>query len=108
MSELNKPVYLVAHLAVKDLDDFLQRYGVGVLSQLQEAGAEILAASQPVLLEGDLDVNRTVLIKFPNADIANDWYTSEEYQPLKDLRINELTTSGSAVFVEGFGLSGPN
>jgi hypothetical protein len=29
-------------------------------------------------------------------------YFSKEYQQLKELRVNELTTSGSAVFVEGF------
>ncbi|MBN4075747.1 MAG: hypothetical protein COA71_13160 [SAR86 cluster bacterium] len=102
MSDKDKPVYLVANLAVKDLEDFIQRYGAGVMPQLQKAGAEILAAAQPQLLEGNQGINRTVLIRFPNADIANNWYSSEEYQPLKNLRINELTTSGSAVFVEAF------
>ena len=102
MSDMEKSVYLVAHLAVKDLDDFIQRYGVGVLTQFQEVGAEIIAASEPQLLEGNEDVNRTVIIRFPNAGIANKWYFSEEYQQLKDIRVNELTTSGSAVFVEAF------
>ena len=34
--------------------------------------------------------------------VAEAWYNSPEYQPMKDLRINELTEGGSAVFVEGF------
>jgi hypothetical protein len=34
--------------------------------------------------------------------VAEDWYNSAEYLPYKDLRINELTDSGSLVFVGGF------
>jgi len=30
------------------------------------------------------------------------WCNSLEYQPLKDLRINELREDGAAVVVEGF------
>jgi uncharacterized protein (DUF1330 family) len=43
-----------------------------------------------------------VIIRFPNADTAKKWYFSKEYQQLKELRVNEFTTSGSDVFVEGF------
>jgi hypothetical protein len=34
--------------------------------------------------------------------VAEDWYHSPEYLPYKDLRINELTSRNSLVFVRGF------
>ncbi|HMO80191.1 MAG TPA: DUF1330 domain-containing protein [Pyrinomonadaceae bacterium] len=102
MSSSDRPVYLVAQLAVKDLDDFMQRYVFGVSGQMQKAGAEVLAAAPPQILEGDQDVNRTVLIRFPSLEIATNWYESEEYLPFRELRKTELTTSGAVQFVEEF------
>jgi len=102
MNDSEKPVYFVVHLEVKDLDDFIQRYAIDVLGQLQKAGAAVLAAATPQLLEGELAANRTVVVRFPSMEVAKKWYDSEEYLPYKDLRLNELTAGGSAVFVEAF------
>lgn len=93
---------MVAQLAVKDLDDFMQRYVFGVSGQMQKAGAEVLAAAPPQIMEGDNAVNRTVVLRFPNMETATNWYESEEYLPFRELRKSELTTSGSVVFVEEF------
>jgi hypothetical protein len=35
------------------------------------------------------------------------WYDSAEYEPYKQLRINELTDSNSIVFLEGFPVNAP-
>jgi uncharacterized protein (DUF1330 family) len=56
----------------------------------------------PKVLEGIWGGNWTVVIRFPSMAVAEAWYNSPEYQPLKDLRINELTEGGALVFVEGF------
>lgn len=102
MSSSNKSVYLVAQFDVKDLEDFIQRYAIGVIGQLQKVGAEVLAAAPPQIVEGNVDVNRTVVIRFPSMKVAKTWYDSEEYQPFRELRKSELTNSGSAMFVEAF------
>jgi uncharacterized protein (DUF1330 family) len=34
-------------------------------------------------------------------EVAEAWYNSAEYEPFKNLRINELTDFGSCVFVDG-------
>ncbi|MBN4053568.1 DUF1330 domain-containing protein [Haliea sp. AH-315-K21] len=105
MNNSDNPVYLVAQLDVKNVEDFLQRYGSAVIGQLQKVGAKVLAATSPQVLEGDQVINRTVILQFPSLDVATQWYESEEYRALKELRINELTNSGTAVFVEAFDAS---
>lgn len=98
-----KPAYLVVQLQINDLDDYLQRYGLPMLAMFEARGAEVLAVSPtPAVLEGKWAGNWTVVVRFPSMQAAQEWYQSPEYQPLKELRINELTNSGSAVLVDGF------
>jgi len=40
-------------------------------------------------------------LRFPSMEMAQTWYNSAEYQPLKELRINELTDGGQILLVEG-------
>ena len=106
MTDKPIPAYLIAQLDVKDHKEYRERYGISVVEMLQKIGAEPLAAAAaPTVLEGEWKGNWTVVIRFPSMQAATDWYNSAEYQPLKNLRIGELTTGGSAVFVEGFDLS---
>ena len=43
--------------------------------------------------------NWTVLLKFPSNTTALDFINSEAYAPLKDLRINELTTGNQIILL---------
>ena len=51
-------------------------------------------------LEGDCAPNIPVLIEFPTADKARQWYESERYQPLKALRLEAAECR--AVLLDGF------
>ena len=103
MNDKTLPTYLLAKLNVKDPEDYMNRYGMPVLAQLEAAGAEVLAASpQPNVVEGEWDSNWTVLIRFPNMGSAMNFYNSDEYAPFLSLRKNELTHDGTALFIEGF------
>ena len=102
MTNVDKPVYLVGQIAVKDMDDFTNRYVVAVGAQLQSIGAELVIADAPEIVEGDPTINRTVVIRFPNRNVAKTWYESDEYAPYKKLRIEELTSGGTVSFVEEF------
>ena len=42
---------------------------------------------------------RIVLVQFPNKISALNWYNSEEYRPLKNLRLNNATSN--ILFIEG-------
>jgi uncharacterized protein (DUF1330 family) len=97
------PGYLIASLRVKNLEEYMQRYGMPAIAQLKEIGAEIeVASAEAAVLEGEWDCNWTVVIRFPSKEIATEYYNSPRYTPLRTLRINELTDSGSVVLVEGF------
>jgi len=98
-----KPAYLVVQLDIKNQEEYLQRYGLPVLAMLEDVGGEVLAASPaPVILEGEGAGKWTVVIRLPSMQAAQDWYQSKEYQPLKELRINELTEGGSVALIGGF------
>jgi uncharacterized protein (DUF1330 family) len=100
------PCYLIALLRVKNFEEYIQRYGMPAMAQLQAAGAELeVATAEPERLEGDWGCNWTVVIKFPSKAVAIAWYNSPGYAPLRELRINELTDGGSLVLAEGFDLS---
>jgi uncharacterized protein (DUF1330 family) len=100
------PCYMIALLRVKNYEEYIQRYGLPAMAQLQAAGAELeVAAAEAELLEGEWDCNWTVVIKFPSKAAATAFYNSPAYTPLRELRINELTDGGSIVLVEGFDLS---
>ena len=103
MSNAPAPAYLLVQLNVKNHEEYMQRYGKFVVAMFEKIGAHVVALSPaPKVVEGSWGGNWTVVIRFPSMAVAEAWYHSPEYQPLKDLRINELTEGGAAVFVEGF------
>ena len=42
---------------------------------------------------------RIVLVRFPNNDLASNWYNSEEYRHYKKLRLEKTTSN--ILFIEG-------
>jgi len=51
------------------------------------------------VLEGDWTPKRLVVIEFPSVEMAKGFYDSQEYGPLKELRIK--ATNSKMVLVEG-------
>jgi uncharacterized protein (DUF1330 family) len=109
MSTAPTPAYAMVHAKVKNHEELRQRYGKFVRPMLEKFGAQLIAGSPtPKVLEGSWDGNWAAVIRFPSMAVAEDWYNSPEYQPMKDLRINELTEGGtSVVFVEGLDPDAP-
>ena len=103
LSDGPRPVYFIALLRVPDIDRYRREYGRKLLPQLAAAGAKLLvAAPRPTVLEGDWEPTWTAVIQFPDREAALTWYHSEEYAPLKKLRLEELTTGGTAVLFDGY------
>lgn len=103
MSDSPRPAYLIARLEVKNHETYMERYGIPTIAVLRKFSADVLAASPaPRLLEGGWSSNWTVILRFPSLAIAEEFYRSAEYEPLKALRMKELTHGGSVLIVEGF------
>ncbi len=101
--ETPSPVYFLALLRVPNIEAYRRDYGRKVLRQLAAAGATLLVGSTtPIVLEGQWEATWTVLIQFPDRATALRWYQSEEYAPLKKLRLEELTTGGAAALFEAY------
>jgi len=102
MSDKKKPYYAMVQINIKDQNDFMERYAKHVFPILDKFKIKMLAGSfTPITKEGDFSGNWAAILEFPSREVADAWYDSKEYEPYKELRINELTDFSSLVFVEG-------
>jgi uncharacterized protein (DUF1330 family) len=102
MDDATKPAYGLVQLNIKDPGEFMERYAQHVFPILDAWGVEMIAGSTtPTTKEGSFSGNWAAVLRFPSMEVAEAWYASADYEPFKDLRINELTDFGSLVFVEG-------
>ena len=100
MSETTKPAYSMVQIKAKNFEEMSQRYAQFAIPTLGKFGGEMIAGSPtPKVLEGSWDGNWAAVLRFPNMAQAEAWYNSPEYQPLKDLRINELTEPGRVLLL---------
>ena len=51
------------------------------------------------MVEGENNFPRIVIIKFPTYEKALEWYHSDEYKPVKDIRL--ANSEGSNIIVKG-------
>jgi uncharacterized protein (DUF1330 family) len=108
MTDETTPAYAMVQIKIKNPAEFNERYSQFVFPILEKAGAQMVAGSPtPTTREGDFDGNWAAILRFPSMSAAQAWYDSADYEPFKQLRINELTDSNSIVFLEGFPVTAP-
>ncbi|MEI6855281.1 MAG: DUF1330 domain-containing protein [Acidimicrobiaceae bacterium] len=102
MSEEIKPAYGLVQINIINQAEFMERYAQHVFPILEKWGIEMIAGSDtPVTKEGSFEGNWSAVLRFPSMSVAEEWYNSDDYAPYKNIRLNELTNSGSLVFVQG-------
>ena len=95
-------VYIFGQMAVKSYEDYFTQYGSPFLPILEKFKGTLLAATKNGrTLEGEAFGNWTVLMQFPSKEMAYGFVTSEEYAPLMELRVNQLTDGAHAVLIPG-------
>ena len=57
-------------------------------------GEYIVRGGETTIIEGNWTYPRTVVIKFPSYEKALEWYNSEEYQPVKQIRLDNAVADG--------------
>jgi uncharacterized protein (DUF1330 family) len=91
--------YIIAEENVTDPEGF-REYLKRVVPTIQHFGGKILAAGGTIeTFEGDWHPNRLVILEFESVEQAKRWYTSDEFAPLKDIRLKTANTQG--VLVQG-------
>jgi len=97
-----KPAYFMVQVKAKSLEELSVRYAQAAIASLIRLGGQMIAGTPaPTVLEGKWDGSWAAILRFPSMEMAQTWYNSPEYQPLKELRINELTEGGQILLVEG-------
>lgn len=91
--------YLYANIQVTD-PVLYEQYRTQVPAIIAAHGGSYLARGGEVtLLEGDMDVQRQVILKFPDMAALQAFYGAADYQPLKDIR--QRASRGSLIAIEG-------
>jgi uncharacterized protein (DUF1330 family) len=97
------PAYIMVQMKVDSLEELNQRYAQFAIPLLHEHGGQMIAGTPaPNVKEGDWNGNWAAVLRFPTMEAAEGWYNSAEYQPYKNLRINELQSeAGRVVIIPG-------
>ena len=93
------PAYVIADVEVTDPDLFTEYRGL-VEPIVKAFGGRYLArGGNSRLVEGERSPNRSVIIEFDSMEQAIAWHDSEEYAPVKDMRLRSANTH--LVIVDG-------
>jgi len=91
--------YVIAQINVNDPEAY-KDYVAAVSPIVEKFGGEYLVRGGPAQhFEGESIGERTVVIRFPTLQSAQDWYHSEEYAPVRAMR--QAASSSLQTIVEG-------
>ena len=91
--------YMIGNITITDLETFAE-YGQRVPETVAAfGGTYVVRGGIPEKLEGDYDPKRIVVLQFDSIEKAREWYDSEMYAPLKEMRMKAST--GDLYLVEG-------
>lgn len=91
--------YVIVQVEVADWGKFKEYLKESPRAIAQYGGRYIARGGETVILEGQEQAKRVVLIEFPSLKSAKEWYYSKEYQQIKTLRAGAAT--GSLIAIEG-------
>ena len=86
--------YAIFNINVTNPENY-KHYIEQVVSVAKKFGAEyIIRGGENQVIEGTWQHPRTVVMKFPSYEKALEWYNSEEYKPIKQIRLNNSVSNG--------------
>ena len=93
------PAYVIGDITVTDPDRY-RDYAAHTLETIEPHGGRfIVRGGAHESLEGDWNPGRLVVIEFPDAQAARDWFASDAYRAIMPIR--QEASTGSLVLVEG-------
>ena len=91
--------YLIAQLNMTDKESF-KLYAETVPESVKKFGGKYLVrAGEFKSMQGKWDFTRNVIIEFPTYEKALEWYNSEEYKPIKQIRLDN--SEGTNIIIKG-------
>ena len=91
--------YVIAQLKVTNSENY-KEYVAKVSEVVKKFDGEYLVRNgEYQVVEGDDNFPRLVIIRFPTYEKALEWYHSDDYKPVKDIRLQN--SEGSNIIVKG-------
>ena len=91
--------YIIARVDVTDMTQY-KEYTKLTPAIIEKFGGKFIARGGEVTtLEGEDETRRVVLLEFPSAQAAKDFYASEEYQAA--IKVRENASDGQFIVVDG-------
>ena len=86
--------YVIANIDVKNIEAYKEY--VGKVKPIVEKfwGKYLVRNGEFKVIDGEWKHPRTVVIKFPTYEKALEWYNSEEYKPVKPIRLANSVANG--------------
>lgn len=92
--------YIIANIEVRDAQAF-ERYRAMVAPVIAAHGGRYLIRGGKIThKEGEMPLQRLVVLEFPSPEAAERFYHDEDYRPLLELRA--ASTISQVVLVEGY------
>ena len=91
--------YVIAQLKVTNPENY-KVYVEKVTPLVKKFGGEFLVrAGEFTTFEGETKFPRIIVLKFPSYEKALEWYNSDLYKPLKELR--QKGSEGNIIIIKG-------
>ena len=91
--------FVIANIDVKNPEAY-KEYIDKVKPIVEKFGGEYLVrAGEYKVIDGEWKYPRTIIIKFSSYEKALEWYNSEEYQPVKPIRLANSVANG--IIIQG-------
>jgi uncharacterized protein (DUF1330 family) len=94
------PAYIIVDVSIHNTDEYKGYKKLTPASLVPYDGKFIVRGGTTQTLEGEWQPERIVVLQFPTAEKAKQWWSSEEYAPAKAIRQANATTK--MILVEGF------
>lgn len=91
--------YLIAQVNIIN-EELYKEYKKRASPIVEKYGGKFLARGGKFeIVLGQWDYKRTVIIEFPSYEDAMNWYSSDEYKPVRKIR--EDNSEGNAIIIDG-------
>jgi uncharacterized protein (DUF1330 family) len=91
--------YVIVNVAIRDTERYKDYVRRATPTVAAHGGQYLARGGRAEKLEGDIAVNRIVVLEFPSYLHARRWYDSPEYRAA--LAIRQECSTGSLIIVEG-------
>ena len=91
--------YIIAQIDVRDAERYEDYKRLVPPTLAAYGGRFIVRGGAAEALEGEWPPRRVVILEFPSAEKAREWWGSDAYTPAKELR--QATADSQLILVEG-------